>query len=93
MAVLAEVRKDPSLLALFLEPLERPLEALVIMDDDFWHSVYHPSRPGEGSKVNKLRKLRGKDGRSKEAGTIEGRKDGRSREVRMMTFSAPPASE
>jgi hypothetical protein len=46
VAVLAEIRQDPGLLALLLETLERPLEALVIMDDDFRHAVYHPSRPG-----------------------------------------------
>jgi len=39
-----QVRKDPGFLALLLEPLERPLEALVIVDDDFWHSLSHPSR-------------------------------------------------
>src|SRR6476469_7090322 len=44
VAVLAEVRQDSGLLALLLEPLERPLEALVIVDDDFRHSLIHPSR-------------------------------------------------
>src|SRR5262249_7275014 len=42
--VLAKIGKDPRLLALLLEPLERPLKALVIMDDDFWHAWTHPSR-------------------------------------------------
>jgi hypothetical protein len=46
VAVLAKIRQDPGLLALLLEALERPLEALVIVDDDFRHAVYHPSRPG-----------------------------------------------
>src|SRR5207244_10986092 len=44
MAVLAEIRQDSGLFALLLEPLECPLEALVIVDDDFWHSLIHPSR-------------------------------------------------
>ena len=39
----AQVRQDPRLLALLLEPFERPLEALVIVNDDFWHSLTHPS--------------------------------------------------
>src|SRR5262245_32312731 len=48
VTMLAEIRQDPGLLALLLEALERPLEALVIMDDDFRHAVYHPSRPLRG---------------------------------------------
>jgi hypothetical protein len=43
---LAKIGQDPGLLALFLEALERPLEALVIVDDDFRLAVNHPSRPG-----------------------------------------------
>jgi hypothetical protein len=43
VSVLAEVRQDAGLLALLLEPFECPLEALVIVDDDFWHSLIHPS--------------------------------------------------
>jgi hypothetical protein len=35
MAVLAQVRKDPGLLALLLEALESPLEVLIFVDDDF----------------------------------------------------------
>ena len=44
MAMLAEVRQDAGLFALLLEPFERPLEVLVIVNDDFRHSVTHPSR-------------------------------------------------
>ena len=39
-----KVGKDAGFLTLFLEPLQRPFEALVIVDDDFWHSLIHPSR-------------------------------------------------
>src|SRR5688572_25565143 len=46
VTVLAKVGQDPRLLALLLEALQRPLEALVIVNDDFRHAVYHPSRPG-----------------------------------------------
>jgi hypothetical protein len=42
--VLPEIREDPGLLALLLEPLEGPLETFVIMDDDFRHLLSHPSR-------------------------------------------------
>ena len=54
VSVLAEVRQDAGLLALLLESFERPLEALVIVDDDFWHSLTHPSRPGKGRCRNKF---------------------------------------
>ena len=40
----AEVRQYAGFFALLLEPLERPIEALVIVDDDFWHSLIHPSQ-------------------------------------------------
>jgi hypothetical protein len=39
----SQVRQDAGLFALLLEPFERPLEALVIVYDDFWHSLIHPS--------------------------------------------------
>jgi hypothetical protein len=42
VAMLAKVGENPGLLALLLEALERPLEALVIVDDDFWHSCITP---------------------------------------------------
>jgi hypothetical protein len=35
MTVLAKVRQDSGLLALLLEALERALEVLIVMDDDF----------------------------------------------------------
>src|SRR6185503_6357812 len=54
VTVLAKVRQDAGLLTFFLETSERPLEALVIMDDDFWHSRTHPSRPGKGGDRNRL---------------------------------------
>jgi putative endonuclease len=54
VTVFTKVRQDAGLLALFLETSERPLEALVIMYDDFWHSLTHPSRPGKGRHRNKL---------------------------------------
>jgi hypothetical protein len=41
--VLAKVRQDAGLLALLFESFKRPLEALVIVNDDFWHSLTHPS--------------------------------------------------
>ena len=40
----AKIRQDAGLFALLLEPFERPLEALVIVNDDFWHSLTHPSQ-------------------------------------------------
>jgi hypothetical protein len=46
VTVLAKIGQDSGLLTLLLEALERPLEALVIVNDDFRHAVYHPSRPG-----------------------------------------------
>ncbi len=46
VAVLTKIGEDSRLLALLLEPLERPLEAFVIVDDDFRHFLTHPSRPG-----------------------------------------------
>ena len=57
VAVLAKIREDPGLLALLLEPLERPLEALVIVDDDFWHSWTHPSRRRIGVNVHRMGNL------------------------------------
>ena len=54
VTVFAEVRQDAGLLALLLEPFECPLEALVIVNDDFWHSLTHPSRPDKGRCRNKL---------------------------------------
>jgi hypothetical protein len=38
----AEIRQDPGLLALLLEPLERALEVLVFMDDDFCQKLLPP---------------------------------------------------
>jgi hypothetical protein len=49
-----KVGKDAGFLTLFLEPLQRPFEALVIVNDDFWHSLAHPSQPGKGRNPNKL---------------------------------------
>jgi hypothetical protein len=46
VAMLAKIRQNAGLLALPLEPFERPLEALVIVNDDFWHSLIHPSQAG-----------------------------------------------
>ena len=34
VAVLAEIRQDPGLLALLLEALQRALEVLIVVDDD-----------------------------------------------------------
>jgi hypothetical protein len=56
--VLAEIRQDTGLFTFLLEPLQRPFEALVIVNDDFWHSLTHPSRPGKGRNPNKLDNLR-----------------------------------
>jgi hypothetical protein len=41
--VLPEIGENPRLLALLLESFERPLETLVIVNDDFWHFLTHPS--------------------------------------------------
>ena len=46
VAVFTKIGEDSRLLALLLEPLERPLEAFVIVDDDFRHFLTHPSQPG-----------------------------------------------
>jgi hypothetical protein len=54
-----KVGKDAGFLTLFLEPLQRPFEALVIVDDDFWHSLAHPSQPGKGRNPNGLEFIRG----------------------------------
>ena len=54
-----KVGKDTGFLTLFLEPLQRPFEALVIVDDDFWHSLAHPSQPGKGRNSNGLEFIRG----------------------------------
>jgi hypothetical protein len=35
VTVLAKIRQDPRLLTLLLEALERALEVLIVMDDDF----------------------------------------------------------
>jgi hypothetical protein len=37
MAMLAQIGEDARLLALLLEAAERPLEVLIVMDDDFRH--------------------------------------------------------
>ena len=55
--MLAEVRQNAGLFALLLEPLERPIEALVIMNDDFWHSLTHPSRARKGKCRFRFRNL------------------------------------
>src|SRR5205823_1459006 len=44
VAVFPEVRQDSGSFALLLEPLQRALEALVIVNDDFRHSRLHSSR-------------------------------------------------
>src|SRR6266849_6326016 len=45
--VLSEIRQDPGLFALFLEAFERPLEALVVVDDHFGHAgEFPPLAPG-----------------------------------------------
>jgi hypothetical protein len=49
--MLAQVRQDAGFLTLFFEPLERPIEALVIVDDDFWHSLISPLSTPEGASV------------------------------------------
>jgi hypothetical protein len=54
-----KVGKDAGFLTLFLEPLQRPFEALVIVDDDFWHSFAHPSQPVKGRNPNGLEFIRG----------------------------------
>jgi hypothetical protein len=48
MPVLAKVRQDAGFFAFLLEPFERTLEALVIVNDDFRHSLTHPLKPGKG---------------------------------------------
>jgi hypothetical protein len=57
--VLAQIRQDTGLFTFLLEPLQRPFEALVIVNDDFWHSLTHPSRPGKGRNPNKLENVLG----------------------------------
>jgi hypothetical protein len=42
MPVLAKVRQDAGFFTFLLEPFERPLEALVIVNDDFWHFADSP---------------------------------------------------
>jgi hypothetical protein len=37
--VLSKVRQDPGLLAFLLEALQRPLEVLIVVDDEFRQSV------------------------------------------------------
>src|SRR5690349_30303 len=64
VTMFAKIGEDARLLALLLEPLERPLEALVIVNDDFWHSWTHPSRACR-RKVNREGNLDGRWGRSK----------------------------
>lgn len=44
VAVLAEVGEDAGLLAFFLEAFERPLEVLIVVDDDFRQTRSHPLR-------------------------------------------------
>jgi hypothetical protein len=39
-----QVRQNTGFFALLLEPLQCPFEALVIVNDDFWHSLAHPSQ-------------------------------------------------
>src|SRR4051812_27611778 len=48
VSVLAKVRQNTGLFAFFLESFKRPLEALVIVNDDFWHSLTHPSHALKG---------------------------------------------
>ena len=43
MAMLAEIGEDPGFLALLLEALERALEVLVVVDDDFRQTDFPPS--------------------------------------------------
>src|SRR5262249_29943920 len=69
VTVLAEIRQDSGLFALLLEPLERPLEALVIVDDDLWHSSYHPSRANR-RKVSRIENLAGVEGGSKKVESL-----------------------
>jgi hypothetical protein len=57
--VLSEIGQNPGFFALFLKPLQRPFEALVIVNDDFWHPLAHPSRPGKGRNPNGLEFIRG----------------------------------
>src|SRR5215472_3894226 len=62
VAVLAEIRENPGLLALFLEALERPFETLVIVDDDFRHLKTHlfsGARPVGAAKCGRRKKLMG----------------------------------
>src|SRR4029077_243695 len=60
VAVLAEVRENPGLLALFLEALECPFETLVIVDDDFRHLKTHlfsGAEPGGYANCGRHKKL------------------------------------
>ena len=59
MAVLAEVRQDPGLFALLLEALEGALEALIIVNNYFRHSVLTP-RVHSAVEVAKNRSANGK---------------------------------